>query len=94
MNSITCLFFDARSDNPQVSAIGSLASFKPICCQFVTRDAFNKGKWQRLGNLQVTFPESEFPYRETKRDGWIGAKVIGSGIIASFLTAFYGIEMA
>ena len=92
MNSITCLLFDARTDNSRFSAIHSLAGFRPISCQFVTRDSFNKGKWQRLGNIQVTFPATEFPYRETERNGWVGAKVIGSGIIADFLSAFYGLR--
>ena len=92
MNSITCLFFDAKADDPELSDDQSLAEYKPISCQFVTRDSFNRGKWRRLANVEVTFPEAEFPYRETENDGWVGAKVIGSGIITGFLNAYYSLR--
>ena len=92
MNSITCVFFDARNDSPKILAKQSLAAYVPISCQLVTRDSFNRGNWRRVANLRVTFPRAKYPYRETEKDGWVGAKVIGSGIITGFLNAFYGLR--
>lgn len=86
LNSITCAFFDIREKEPKEITTEGL---KPISIQFVTKDSFNRGRWVRVGNGNVSLPEAELPYRETMNNGWIGAKVIGSGIITSFLSAFY-----
>ena len=83
LNCITCVFFYSRNEK-------SINTLKPISIQFVTKDLFNSGKWKRIGNEKVQIPETSLPYRETKENGWVGAKVIGSGIIVKFLSAFYG----
>lgn len=89
LNSITCVFFDCRVNNID----GAILSFdKPICCQFVTKDLFNSGQWQRVCNLPNQVDDSLLPYKETSLNDWIGAKVIGSGIIIKFLAAFYGLR--
>jgi hypothetical protein len=92
MNSITCVFYDARSFDVQIDILEALGEVNPIACQFVTRDQFNKGKWRRIGRVTPTFSQKQYPYRETRKNGWIGAKVIGSGIINDFLSAFYGLR--
>ena len=93
MNSITCAFFDIRLnlDSSDVANL-DLSERSAISCQFVTRDLFNRGTWKRLGNTRLSIPERLFPYRETKRNGWIGATVVGSGIINTFLSAYYGLR--
>lgn len=89
LNSITCAFYELRLPEPSDF---SSASLKPISVQFVTPDLFSSGAWEKqeaaLGNLT----DVPLPYRETEPDGWVGAKVIGSGIIATFLSAFYGLR--
>jgi len=92
MNSITCAFFDIRSneDSPETSNL-TLSEENTLSCQFVTRDLFNRGVWKRIGNRPPTIKESLYPYRETKGKGWVGAKVIGSGIVESFLNAYFGL---
>ena len=89
LNSITCAFFDCRREltkkaEPDFS--------NAISVQFVTKDLFASGHWQRQANMPVQIPTNIFPYRETEPDGWIGAKIIGSGIIRMFLSAFYGLR--
>jgi len=92
MNSITCAFFDARSEGDDVDISDlELLEGSAIACQFVTRDLFNRGVWKRIGNANTSIPTRLLPYRETQKEGWVGAKVIGSGIIASFLNAYYGL---
>lgn len=89
LNSITCAFFDLRT-NTQSDI--KLEKHKPISVQFVTKDLFNSGNWERIENSKVTVSNKLLPYRETKKKGWVGAKVIGSGIIEMFLNAFYGLR--
>jgi len=89
LNSITCVFFDCRVSE----IIDAPFTFdKPICCQFVTRDLFNSGQWQRVDNLSNQVASSVLPYRETEAKGWIGASMIGSENIQQLLGAFYGLR--
>jgi hypothetical protein len=89
LNSITCAFFNFRSDEAKVATADDKSL---ISVQFVTKDLFNSGKWVRVANEDISVSEEYLPYRETKELGWVGAKVIGSGIIAMFLAAYYGIR--
>ena len=86
LNSITCAFFDIKN-NAEDCDLSS-----PVSVQFVTKDLFNKGTWARISNEKVEISENILPYRDTANNGWIGAKVIGSGIINKFLSAFYGLR--
>lgn len=89
LDSITCAFFDVRRAEPG-EHIKDLIS--PICIQFVTKDLFTNGTWKRVDNAPVSVPISLLPYRETEKNGWVGARIIGSGIIRMFLSAFYGLR--
>lgn len=89
LNSITCSFFDCTATNLDSA---NLDFSNPISCQFVTRDLFNNGNWVRVNNLPNQVGDYLLPYREAKNNGWIGAKVIGSGNIKDFLSAFYGMR--
>ena len=90
MNSITCAFFDMKLGDT-VELPVCLAEEDLLACQFVTRDRFNNGTWSRVANRPVELPDHCLPYRETESTGWVGAKVIGSGIMESFLKAYYGL---
>ncbi|KGJ87989.1 Imm26 family immunity protein [Colwellia psychrerythraea] len=89
LNSITCVFFDCRVTELDEAPLNF---DNPICCQFVTRDLFNSGQWQRIANLPNQVEDKLLPYRETMSNGWIGASMIGSGSIRKFLAAFYGLR--
>lgn len=89
LNSITCVFFDCRVKDIDGA---KLIFDKPISCQFVTRDLFNSGQWQRVCNLPNQVGDNLLPYKEAELNGWNGAKMIGSGIIREFLAAFYGLR--
>jgi hypothetical protein len=57
----------------------------------VTGDLLKKGRWKIHAYADVQLHKSDFPYEECRAKGWIGAKMIGSGIIESFLAAFHGL---
>lgn len=79
MNSMTCVFYDAKSDDPESAAAQAPNGYRAISCQFVTRDQFNKGKWRRIRNEEPSHPKKDFPHRDTEESSWVGAKVIESG---------------
>lgn len=86
LNSITCAYFNCRE------GCGGLDLSAPISIQFVTRDLFTNGTWRRVSNKPVEISDNVFPHRYTAKNGWIGAEVIGSGNIKSFLSAFFGLR--
>ena len=67
----------------------TVAGHSPVSIQFVTKDMFNSGQWERIGNEEILINNELLPHRESKAKGWVEAKVIGSGIMAKFLNAFY-----
>jgi hypothetical protein len=90
MNSITCAFFDTPVGGAEEAAF-PLVRAAVLSCQFVTRDAFVRGRWPRVRRAKPSIQELDLPYRHTEASGWIGAKVVGSGIIVSFLNAYFGL---
>jgi len=91
MNSFTCAFFDKRVNSADEIDF-PLIKASMLSCQFVTRDAFNRGQWQRVFNVAPKIEDADLPYRDKEHVGWIGAKVIGSRIMTSFLNACFGLE--
>ena len=88
LNSITCAFFNAKLAQPahNLSSAGTLMS-----CLFVTADLLNRGKWAIAANEPTSIGEEEQPYENLRSKGWVGAKMIGSGIVEEFLNAYHGL---
>ena len=91
MNSMTCVFYNFNIEERNDFKESFLVESNVISCLFVTRDLFNRNNWPRIANHTVSMPENKFPYRNEKRNGWIGAKIIGSGNVVSFLNAYFGL---
>ena len=89
LNSITCAFFSAKHTRPSstLNEAGSL-----ISCLFITSDLLRRGKWTIEGNDVISVPQEIQPYEHLRSSGWVGAKVIGSGIVERFLNAFHGLD--
>jgi Immunity protein 26 len=91
MNSFTCAFFDRRvssADEIDFPLVKSLV----LSCQFVTRDAFSRGQWRRVLNVAPRIEPADLPHRDKEHAGWVGAKVISSGIMTGFLNACFGLS--
>jgi len=92
LNSWTCAFSRLRLGKEEVAEPkDALLPEDVISVQFVTGDLLKKGRWKIHAHAPVRLPKSDFPHEECRANGWIGAKIIGSGIIESFLAAFYGL---
>lgn len=92
LNSVTIALVNQRFDSPDeakdVAQIGPDDFFSAL---FVTRDLLDSGRWQVVGHGKPTLPSSQYPYQHLRKAGYVGAKVIGSGIVESFVNAFYGL---
>lgn len=93
LNSWTCAFSGLRADCDAVllpdSGIGPKGA---ISVQFVTGDLLKSGRWKIFAQAPVLIPQSYFPHEDCRSNGWVGAKMIGSGNIQAFLSAYHGLE--
>jgi len=91
LNSISIALFDRRLDQHEEPS--PILEFHEVYATlFVTRDLLDRGKWPVVGNHPITIPAAAFPYEDRRSTGYIGAKVIGSGIVQHFVSAFFGAE--
>ncbi len=90
LNSVTCAFYDQRLRNPTTRDVSScLTADRLIACLFTTRDLLDRGSWRILGHESPNIPKNLLPNEHTRRKGWVGAKIIGSGNVEEFLNAFH-----
>ena len=93
LNSATMAFFDRRFDERQPTAGLEPPKFKDaFSVLFVTRDLLDAGRWQVVARCPVDVPPHALPYASLRSKGWVGAKVIGSGIVEEFVNAYYGLR--
>lgn len=90
LNSVSIALFDRRIDAS--GDPGPLEYEHVYATLFVTRDLLDRGNWAVVGSHDVTVPQSAFPYEDRRSGGFVGAKVIGSGIVQHFVGAFFGAE--
>jgi len=92
LNSATVAFFDHRvSDEKEVQESPLPRPSTVFAALFVTRDLLDSGDWPVVAHGRVDLPSALLPYENLRDRGFVGAKVIGSGIVEDFLSAFYGL---
>jgi hypothetical protein len=92
LNSVSVAFYDLRCDAIQEAQdISSLDLEKIFSILFVTRESLDSGDWQIVGSCAINIPKEWMPYEHLRSKRFVGAKVIGSGIIDEFLNAYYAL---
>jgi len=93
LNNVSCAFFDIRVSNlNDLERTQDLPVSKIFSILFVTREFLDSGKWKIAGSRHVSVEKRLFHYEVLREKGFVGAKVIGSGIVIEFLNAFYGLH--
>lgn len=91
LNSVTVALFDRRCESASSASIRDCSREHVVSALFVTRDLLDDGVWRVVGSASPVLSGSELPYEETRARGFVGAKIIGSGIATRFLNAFHGL---
>ena len=89
LNSLSCALFDQRSDGEVLPRPDIGRIFSTI---LTTRDLIDSGVWEIRGSYPVEVPRKIFPFEKLRSKGFVGAKVIGSGIVNEFANAFCGLS--
>ena len=92
LNSVTIAFYDYRYDSVQeAEKVDSLERGKAFSVVFSTRESLDSGDWHVVGNRAIAVSIDDMPYENLRSSSFVGAKVIGSGILDEFLNAFYAL---
>ena len=93
IDSVTCAFYRIRIASEPLASTAQLPSSDDlIAVHFVTKDLLTKRVWKVIGKFPVALAPELFPHEDKRSRGWVGARVIGSGIIVHFLNAYFGLE--
>ena len=93
LNSCLCAFFDIHLTTGVEKLDEPLTEGGLIAVQFVTIDLLKKGVWIGIGHRSVALDVEKYvPLMRLEQSGYVGAKIIGSGIIREFLSAYYALR--
>ena len=87
MNSCGCAFWPNVEED-----VTSQLSSPPAVVTLVTPDLLKSRKWQIRGNVRAVVPVGARRYEAFRRADWVGAKIVGSGIMRTVLRAFNGLD--
>jgi hypothetical protein len=92
MNSVICAFFYIRVESATES-IETLSESRLLTVQFVTAELLRNGTWKVIGNVPpVVDYEKYVHYQELLRKKFIGAEILGAGILVHFMNACFGLR--
>ena len=87
MSSYGCAFWPSieHSAEHQISN-------PPVIVSLVTTELLRSRTWKVQGNAPNHVPDNERRYEQFRTKEWVGAKIVGAGIIRVVLRAFHGLE--
>lgn len=86
MNSVCCGLYNQIMTSTE-SFVAPVDS-QLFAVLLVTRDLLDSGEWKIVGTCNVRIPDTGLPYEETRKSGFVGAKIIGSTTIEGFANAY------
>jgi len=97
MNSVLCAFFDIRLEGDAGDAMLALDTTRLdathlVSVQFVTPDLLKKRTWPIVAERAPAVAIEDYvPLQALERNGFVGAKIVGSGNIGEFLSAYHAL---
>jgi hypothetical protein len=91
LNSAVCAYYGVRVWDG-ITPEKALGDDKLIAVLFTTRDLLDSGKWRVVDRAAPRHLDQLSALRELECNGFVGAKIIGSGIITKLLEAYFGLR--
>ena len=92
LNAIACAFYKIRIVNgPTVEVPASLPQDQVISIILTIPDALNRAAWPVVTDRAIPTSIAVRPYEKYREAKWVGARIIGSGIVVQFLNAYFGL---
>jgi immunity protein 26 of polymorphic toxin system len=92
LNSVACAFYNIRIvDGPTLEIPAPLPQDRVISILLTTRDLLNRAVWPVIADRAIPTMVAVRPYEQYRVKKWVGARIIGSGIVDKFLNAYFGL---
>jgi len=92
LNSAICAYFARRANDFSLGVARELGKNDVVSVLFVTRDLLDSGDWRVFSEGKAIDATQYFPLDDLRRKGFVGTKVIGSGIANTLMNAYYGLH--
>jgi immunity protein 26 of polymorphic toxin system len=91
LNSVGVAVFDCRVPSSAAASVTEPMVASAFAILFTTRDLPDSGAWRVVATGAVRLPKHLLPYEDLRASGFVGAKVVGSGILTKLFNAFYAL---
>ena len=92
LNSVACAFYNIRIiDAPPLEIPAPLPQDRVISILLTTPDLLNRAVWPVVTDRAIATPVAVRPYEQYRAKNWVGARIIGSGIVSKFLNAYFAL---
>lgn len=92
MNSAVCAFYAARFSNLDTAHCRGFNDELLVAVLFVTRDLLDSGDWGVCGHESPLDANRYFDFDGLRAKGFIGLRIIGSGIVVDLMDAYFGLR--
>jgi hypothetical protein len=89
LNSVVCVFSMTRIEDESQRVL--LNSNEIISAVFTTTDLLDSGDWLVIGNRPPVSVGDFFDMEYLRSEGFLGVKIIGSGVVIKFMDACFGL---
>lgn len=93
LNSVLVILFDQRYSTAPRDPDAAMNKANALALQLTTPDLFKRKQWACFASTTPVYKPTDHPQLEqARKSGFIGVKVIGSGILISLLRAAHGLD--
>lgn len=89
LNSVVCVFSVEKVEDAGENV--SLNSDSIVSALFTTPDLLDSGDWPVVGNEPPVSIDNFIDMKKLKSEGFLGVKIIGSGVVIKFMDACFGL---
>ena len=91
LNSVEIALFDIQATWEDPVDLPELDGDRVFSRLLVTKDLLNSGRWKVVASREVPAALFDGSIDALRSRGFVGAKILGSGIVEEFANAFYGL---
>lgn len=90
LNSVVCVYFDLVVDDARELSLIDFSGVKPISILFTTPDLLKKKVWVIVEHKEPLDVSNFIDLTDLEQKRYMNVDIVGSGIIAKFLSAYNG----
>lgn len=91
LNSVICSFYRLKASEEGVDG-ALLTEDALVAILFTAPDLLSSGAWRVVAHAAPRFLERTPRLTELETQGWVGARIVGSGNVMKLLDALYGLR--